>query len=44
LLPTLEHPHVTLVVPYWKYHLVAHDKGSIQKYSIDPATIQPIMS
>lgn len=44
LLPTLEHPHVTLVVPHWKYHLVAHDKGSIQKYSIDPATIQPIMS
>ena len=44
VLPTLQHPEVTLVVPHWQYHLVGSQNDSIQTYNVDPSLIQSIMS
>lgn len=44
LLPTTEHPDVTLAVPRWKYHLVDQTKDSIHTYNLPASSIKPIMS
>ena len=45
LLPKLEHPDVTLVVPHWRYHLVeSNHKDSIEIWHVNASSIMPIMS